>query len=86
MIKGLLLIEKPARVCEGCILGKKHRESFPASMSMRDRKTFKDYEFGFVWTMQTPSIGGINYFLSFIDDYSSKTWVYILKDKDGIFV
>ena len=38
MIKGFPLIEKPARVCEGCILGKQHRESFPASMSTRAKK------------------------------------------------
>ena len=38
MVKGFPLIEKLERVCEGCILGKKHRESFPASMSTRAKK------------------------------------------------
>ena len=28
MVKDLPLIEKPERICEGCIFGKKHRESF----------------------------------------------------------
>jgi hypothetical protein len=28
MVKGLSLIEKPKRICEGCIFGKKHRELF----------------------------------------------------------
>jgi hypothetical protein len=31
--------------------------------------------------MQTPSLGGSIYFLTFIDDYSTKTWVYFLKHK-----
>eukprot|EP00253_Pinus_taeda_P036285 PITA_36285 len=29
MVKGLPLIEKPDSLCESCILGKQHRESFP---------------------------------------------------------
>jgi len=28
MVKGLPLIKKPEIICEGCIFGKKHRESF----------------------------------------------------------
>eukprot|EP00253_Pinus_taeda_P018528 PITA_18528 len=30
MVKGLPLIEKPNSICEGCILGKQHRETFLA--------------------------------------------------------
>jgi len=29
--------------------------------------------------METPSIGGSFYFLTFIDDYIRNTWVYFLK-------
>eukprot|EP00253_Pinus_taeda_P023123 PITA_23123 len=35
MVRGLLLIEKPDSLCEGCILGKQHRESFPSGESIR---------------------------------------------------
>ena len=31
--------------------------------------------------MQTPSLGGSVYFLTFIDDFSRKTWIYFLKEK-----
>jgi transposase InsO family protein len=31
--------------------------------------------------MQTPSIGDITYFLTFIDDFLRKTWIYFLKHK-----
>ena len=34
-IKGFPLIEKIERICEGCIFGKKHRESFPVGKSYR---------------------------------------------------
>ena len=35
MIKGLPLIENPDSLCEGCILGKQHRESFLVGKSIR---------------------------------------------------
>ena len=35
--------------------------------------------------MPSSSISGYVYYVSFIDDYSSKTWVYFLKSKDEAF-
>ena len=34
---------------------------------------------------QTATRGGARYFLSLIDDYSRKLWVYVLKSKDQAF-
>ena len=35
--------------------------------------------------MQTPFLNGNVYFMTFIDDYSKKTWVYLLKQKSQAF-
>jgi transposase InsO family protein len=35
--------------------------------------------------MAASSISGYVYYVSFIDDYSRKTWVYFLKSKDEVF-
>jgi hypothetical protein len=35
--------------------------------------------------MPSFSISGYVYYVSFIDDYSRKTWVYFLKSKDEVF-
>jgi hypothetical protein len=35
--------------------------------------------------MPSSSISGYVYYVSFIDDYSCKTWVYFLKSKDEVF-
>ena len=35
--------------------------------------------------MEASSIGGCNYFLTFINEYSRKTWVYFLKHKSDAF-
>lgn len=85
MVKGLPLIEKPERVCEGCILGKQHRESFPAGKSTRAKAPLEIIHSDLCGPMQTPSIGGSFYFLTFIDDYSRKQWVYFLKQKNEVF-
>ena len=41
--------------------------------------------FDLVGAMQTTSIGGSTYFTTFIDDFSHRTWVYILKNKSKKF-
>jgi transposase InsO family protein len=39
-----------------------------------------------IWEpVRTPSKGGAQYFMSFIDDYSRKAWVYFLKNKSEAF-
>ena len=35
--------------------------------------------------MPSTFISGYSYYVSFIDDYSHKTWVYFLKSKDEVF-
>jgi hypothetical protein len=35
--------------------------------------------------MRTQSLGGAKYFVTFIDDFSRKIWVYFLKNKSDVF-
>jgi len=35
--------------------------------------------------MFTKSLGGHLYYVTFIDDHSRKTWIYLLKSKDEVF-
>ena len=53
---------------------------------MRTKKPLEIIHLDLCGPMQTPSIGGSNYLLTFIDDYSRKTWVYFLKHKNEMFV
>jgi len=35
--------------------------------------------------MSTKALSGAEYFVTFIDDHSRKTWIYFLKTKDEVF-
>ena len=85
MVRGLPLIEKPDNLCEGCILGKQHREKFPSGKSIRVKAPLEIIHSDLCGPMQTSSISGSNYMLTFIDDFTRKTWVYFLKYKSEVF-
>ena len=35
--------------------------------------------------MSSKSLSGYAYYVSFIDDFSRKTWIYFMKNKDEVF-
>jgi hypothetical protein len=85
MVKGLPLIENLERICEGCIFGKQHKESFPVGKSYRAKASLEILHSDICGLMQTLYIGGSTYFLTFIDDFSRKTWIYFIKHKSNAF-
>ncbi|GLJ29753.1 hypothetical protein SUGI_0587340 [Cryptomeria japonica] len=70
--------------CEHCIYGKKNRVQFYSS----SHKTYgvldliHSHVFG---PVDVSSIGKSTYYVSFIDDFSRRTWVYFLKSKSEFF-
>ena len=81
MVKGFPLIQKPKSVCEGCILGKQHRETFPFGKSTRPCAPLEIIHSDICEKMKTISIGGCTYFLTSIDVYRRKTQVYFFRHK-----
>ncbi|KAH9703677.1 hypothetical protein KPL70_011177 [Citrus sinensis] len=84
--QGVLVNEKLGNLdfCEDCVLGKATRSSFKRSVHKSKDKL--EYVHSDLWgPAQQISLGGNSYFLSFIDDYSRKVWVYTLKSKDQVF-
>ncbi|KAL5564235.1 hypothetical protein UlMin_027399 [Ulmus minor] len=67
-----------------CVIGKQRRVSF--STSSHTSKGILDYVHIHVWgPSPIASHGGSIYFVSFIDDYSRKVWVYFTKHKYEVF-
>uniref|UniRef100_A0A2N9FLA5 CCHC-type domain-containing protein n=1 Tax=Fagus sylvatica TaxID=28930 RepID=A0A2N9FLA5_FAGSY len=70
--------------CKYCIMGKQCRVRFKTAT--HKTKGILDYVHSDIWgPVRTPSKGGAQYFMSFIDDYSRKAWVYFLKNKSEAF-
>jgi transposase InsO family protein len=85
MVKGLPCIQQPVGPCEICILGKHHRENFVSSVSYKEKSPLEIVHTDLCGPMQTPSLNGSVYFMTFIDDFSRKTWLYLLKQKSEAF-
>ena len=66
--------------CEHCIIGKKTKVKFGTTTHCT--KGILDYVHTNVWgPTKTALIGGNHYFVSFIDDYSRRCWVYTMRHK-----
>ncbi|BBH09623.1 ADP glucose pyrophosphorylase large subunit 1 [Prunus dulcis] len=85
MVRGLPTIQHQTQVCEACVLGKHQRNSFLTGYSWRASHPLELVHSDVCGPMNTTSTGGNRYFLTFIDDYSRKTWVYFLKYKSEVF-
>jgi hypothetical protein len=85
MVEGLPRIGNSCDKCEACILGKQHRLPFNFGNSRRARYPLELVHTDLVGPMQVTSIGGSTYFMTFIDDFSHRTWVYFLKNKSEAF-
>ena len=76
---------KDLEFCENCILGKAPRLKFPKAV--HNTKSILDYVHSDLWgsPQVTVSLSKSQYFITFVDDFSRKTWIYFLKTKDEAF-
>ena len=71
--------------CESCQLGKHTRVSFPRRLNNRATSPF-DLVHTDVWgPCRTASTLGFQYFVTFIDDYSRCTWLFLMKTRAELF-
>jgi transposase InsO family protein len=90
MVKNIPHIDHSDKLCEGCVLGKHPRNSFPKESSYRAKKVLELVHTDICGPITPNSLGKHRYFITFIDDFSRRTWVYFLKefvrsDRDGEF-
>jgi transposase InsO family protein len=83
MVRGLPKIEESNHVCSDCLIGKQHRESIPKSTNWKSSKILELIHSDICGPITPASNGNRRYILTFIDDFSRKTWAYILIEKSG---
>ena len=81
MVLRLPCVNFSNKICETCVMGKQYRESFPTGNSWRARKPLELIHSDLCGPLEASSNGNNRYFITFIDDFSRKTWVYFLKQK-----
>ncbi|MCO5571443.1 hypothetical protein L7F22_025183 [Adiantum nelumboides] len=84
MVADLPFIMDLPDVCEACMMGKQHRQPFPQEAS-RAKAPLELVHTDLCGKMNTTALGGSSYFMTLIDNYSRRTWVYFLKGKDEAF-
>lgn len=70
-------------VCDACQQGKSHQLPYPRSTSVSSSPL--ELVFSDVWGPAPTSVGKYAYYVSFIDDFSKFTWIYLLRHKSDVF-
>jgi hypothetical protein len=80
-------IDKEAKLnfCEGRVQGKQHKETFLKKGRSCVEKLLELIHTNVWGPTKTPSFGRARYFVFFIDAYSRKSFIYILKSKGKCF-
>lgn len=85
MVTGLPHIQQPSELCEECLESKLPRSSFKQLVPTRAKCKLEVIFSDVCGPIQTESMGGNKYFVTFIDDFSKKVWVYLLNKKSDVF-
>lgn len=70
---------------QGCADGRMHRLPFPKKSHHRGYQVLEIIDTDVCGPMHVPSIGGLRYYATFIDDHSRLTTIYFLKSKGQVF-
>ncbi|KAK4402403.1 Retrovirus-related Pol polyprotein from transposon RE1 [Sesamum angolense] len=83
-LQKVLPIKSSRLACESCELEKHHRASFPPRVDKRSSSPFTLVHSDIWGPCRFESINSFRYFITFVDDYSRMTWVYLLKDRSQV--
>ena len=72
-------------LCKPCVEGKHHKQKFPKVGGTRAKELLDLVHTDVCGKMDTESLSGKEYFISFIDDKSRHAWTYAIKRKSDAF-
>nr|KYP61818.1 Retrovirus-related Pol polyprotein from transposon TNT 1-94 [Cajanus cajan]KYP63036.1 Retrovirus-related Pol polyprotein from transposon TNT 1-94 [Cajanus cajan] len=85
MLTGLPSIKIPKKICDNCLISKQPRNSFSNFTASKANEVLHVVYSDVCGPIDTPSLGGNRYFVSFVDDLSRKAWLYLIKAKSDVF-
>lgn len=85
MVLALPLIQPPDKVCEGCLVSKQPRSTFKSYAPTRAAEPLVVIHSDVCGLTETLSLGGNKYFVIFVDEFTRKMWLYLIKLKSEVF-
>jgi len=85
MVNGMPPLKSPSKICKDCLVGKQQRDPFPKESTWRASQNLQLVHAGICGPITPISNSKKRYLITFIDDYSRKTWVYFLAEKSDAF-
>ncbi|KAI5317616.1 hypothetical protein L3X38_037323 [Prunus dulcis] len=85
IVQVLPRLQVTKHVCSCCATGKGHREPFDKEKVWRASQPLELIHSGICGPMQTITLGGNRYFLTFIDDHTRMCWACFLQHKSQAF-
>jgi len=68
-----------------CCTGKQARNSYNATIPFNATRKLEVIHYDVCGPFEVKSVGGNRYFMTFIDDFTRKLWIYLLAKKDEVF-
>jgi transposase InsO family protein len=84
-VKGMPKLTISNSTCMQCLKGKQSRKAIPKQRTTDTTGILQLVHSDIAGPFRTRSLGGSLYFITFIDDFSKKTWVYFLNSKSECF-
>ncbi|XP_019439043.1 PREDICTED: uncharacterized protein LOC109344742 [Lupinus angustifolius] len=85
IVNGLPSISSPNTVCDDCLASNQSRSSFVAHIPTRSTKSLELVYSDVCGPFEEHSLGNNKYFITFTDDFTRKTWVYLIRRKCEVF-
>jgi hypothetical protein len=85
MVNGLPQLKTPSKLCTDCMVGKQHRDIILKKSLWRASQRLQLVHVDICGPIKPISNSKKRYLISFIDDFSRKTWIYFLCEKSEAF-
>jgi len=85
MVSGLPKLKALSTLCKTCLVGKQYRGPFPKESTWRASQILQLVHADICGPINPISNSKKRYMITFIDDYSRKTWIYFLIEKSEAF-
>jgi transposase InsO family protein len=85
MVEGMPKIKETNKVCEVYSKGKQHRDEMPKKANWRASEKLQLIHSDLCGPITPTTMSNKRYILTFIDDFSRKTWIYLLAEKGETF-